>query len=103
MHGEAKAAQALAKRVLSAPGLAGDDARIAHAFRLCLGRVPTAQESRALGKLLAEARYHYQASVEEAKQAAGAQGLTGVPASETAAWAATLRIVLNMDEFITRS
>ncbi len=99
----AEAAQALAKRVLSAPGLAGDDARIAHAFRLCLGRSPTAQESRALGKLLAEARYHYPASAEEAQQATGAQGLAGVPAVETAAWAATLRIVLNMDEFITRS
>lgn len=99
----AEAAQALAKRVLSVPALAGDDVRIAHAFRLCLGREPTALEGRALKKLLAEARYHYQASVGEAKLAAGAHGRAGVPVAETAAWVATVRIVLNMDEFITRS
>jgi hypothetical protein len=99
----AEAAQALARRVLVAPGLGGDAARIAHAFRLCLGRAPSAPEVQALQKLLAEARYHYQANAEEARQATGAHGLDGVPAAETAAWAATVRIVLNQDEFITRS
>ena len=89
--------------MLAAPGLAGDAARIAHALRLCLGRAPSAPEAQALQKLLTEARYHYQASADEAKQATGAHGLSGVPATETAAWAATVRIVLNMDEFITRS
>jgi hypothetical protein len=97
----AEAAQALAKRVLSVPGSA--EARLDRAFRLCLGREPTAQERQALVGLLAEARYHYQDNASEAEAAIGAHGAEGVPVAEAAAWVATVRIVLNMDEFITRS
>ena len=83
----AEAAQALAKRLLAEP-LADDDARIERAFRLCVARPPQPREVAALRQLLAKARDHYaQASDKDA---------------EPAAWTATVRIVLNTDEFITR-
>jgi hypothetical protein len=83
----AEAAQALAKRVLAEP-LADDRARLARAFRLALTRPPHERELAALSQLLAKAREQY----------AGAPDQDAEPA----AWAATVRIVLNTDEFITR-
>lgn len=99
----AEAAQALARRVLSTPGLVLDDARLTHAFQLCLSRTPAPEELAALKKLLTESRYHYEASKDEAQAALGPHAAPGVPPNENAAWITTLRIVLNMDEFITRS
>ncbi len=83
----AEAAQAMAKRLLDEP-LADDEARLTRAFRLAVARPPQPRELAALKKLLGQARTHYaQASDKEA---------------EPAAWTATVRIILNTDEFITR-
>jgi len=93
-----EAAAALAGRVLQEGGLKDDEARLTRAFRICLSRSPSAQELATLGKLLSEARYHYQnAAPEEVKAMAG-----GEVSVERAALAATTRILLNTDEFITR-
>jgi mono/diheme cytochrome c family protein len=83
----AEAAQAMAKRVLAEP-LADDEARLTRAFRLAVTRPPQARELTALAQLLEKARAHYGSSAD--------------PKNELAAWTATVRIVLNMDEFITR-
>ena len=99
----AEAAQGLAHRVLGQQGLADDDARLTLAFRLAVGRLPSAREQAALRQLLADALYHYAASPEEAKLAAGARVPAKVPVATAAAWVATVRMILNMDEFITRS
>ena len=97
----AEAAQAMSRRLLSGPP-ASDEERLGQAVRLCLARPPSGREITALKKLLHESRDWYQANAAAAAEAAGSGTVKDVPASESAAWTATLRIVLNMDEFITR-
>lgn len=98
-----EAAQALAKRVLSNTSLKDDTTRLSHAFRLAMARTPTEKELSALQKLLSESRYTYQnAAGEVAKAAFGTQAAPNVPAAENAAWVAATRIILNLDELITR-
>jgi len=99
----AEAAQALAKHVLTDATLKDDTSRLARAFRSCVSRAPTTQELTAMTKLLDEARYTYQnGPADEAKAALGSHAVSMVPATENAAWVATVRIVLNLDELITR-
>jgi hypothetical protein len=99
----AEAAQALAKHVLTDATLKDDASRLARAFRSCVSRAPTTQELTAMTKLLDEARYTYQnGPADEAKAALGSHAVSMVPATENAAWVATVRIVLNLDELITR-
>ena len=98
-----EAAQALAKRVLSEASLKDDKSRLAQAFRYCVTRVPTAGELASLQKLLDESRYTYQnGPADEAKAAFGTHGVANIAAAENAAWVAVSRIVLNLDELITR-
>ena len=91
----AEAAQGMAKRLLAD---ADDAARLQHCFRLCVTRPAQPQELATLGRLLDEARAYYTAHPEEAKILAG----NVTPAIEAAALAATVRVVMNTDEFITR-
>jgi hypothetical protein len=68
-----------------------------------VARVPTAKELSALQKLLDESRYTYQnGSADEAKAAFGTHAVPNIPVAENAAWVAVTRIVLNLDELITR-
>ncbi len=88
-----EAAKAFAQRILKeAPP--SDETRIAHGFRLCVSRSPEPHETEAFSDLLADSRSWYEKNPEDAKSFAGDP--------ETAAWAATVRIMLNMDEFLTR-
>ncbi len=97
----AEAAQALAHRVLTESS--GPDARrLSRCFRLCMAREPSAREVDALEKLLLESRAYYATRDEEARAMTGSFTIKNLPPSESAAWTATARIVLNMDEFITR-
>ena len=89
----AEAAKAFAQRIIK-ESLPGDEARISHGFRLCVARSPERSESEAFTNLLANSRSWYEEHPEDAKNFAGDV--------ETAAWTATLRIMLNMDEFISR-
>ncbi|MFM7604972.1 MAG: DUF1553 domain-containing protein, partial [Prosthecobacter sp.] len=99
----AEAAQALAKRVLGDMHLKDDGARLTRVFRYCVARIPTVKEISALQRLLDESRYTYQnGPAEEAKSAIGSHIAPNTPVSENAAWVAVSRIVLNLDEFITR-
>jgi hypothetical protein len=52
--------------------------------------------------LLEESRTYYRAHADEAKTALGIHTASGSTAEENAAWVAVARIILNMDEFITR-
>ncbi|WP_206291859.1 PSD1 and planctomycete cytochrome C domain-containing protein [Humisphaera borealis] len=94
-----EAAQALARRTLAEGGPA-DDARVGHAFRLCLARSPDATELAELRSLLASARAFYTANEQAAVKLAGTTKSSN--AAELAAWVATVRVVLNLDEFLTR-
>jgi len=98
----AEAAQALAGRVLrEASG--EDEKRIARAFQLCLSRAPSLEEQGRLSSLLEDARSFYRSSPEEAKKFAGGHVPDGIAPQEAASWAATVRVILNLDEFITRN
>jgi mono/diheme cytochrome c family protein len=88
-----EAAKAFAQRILKeAPPK--DEERISYGFRLCVARSPEPNETEAFASLLADSRSWYEKHPEDAKTLAGDV--------ETAAWTATLRIMLNMDEFISR-
>ena len=76
-------AQGLAARVLREVPKS-DHERIDYAFRLCLARRPSAEESQRLNDLLAQ-------------QLAGEQ-----KAKESEAWTTVARVLLNLDETITR-
>ena len=81
--------------------LANDDERITRAFRLCVSRAPSERETVALRKLLYDSRAWYQKHPDDAKSAAGTKEKAAQP-DELASWTAVSRIVLNMDEFVTR-
>jgi hypothetical protein len=70
-------AQALAGRILK-EGKSEDAERVRYAFRLCLAREPSPREQMALSRLLAKERDPF------------------------TAWVAVGRVLLNLDEFITR-
>ncbi len=97
-----ESAQALSRRVLSEQH-PDDAARLTRAFRLCVARPPTAEEIKAYQELLDAGRSYYKTQTEAAKKLlGGGEAPQNVAPSEAAAWMATLRIMMNMDEFITR-
>jgi hypothetical protein len=95
-----EAAQALALRVIAEqPGEFND--RLDHMYRISLGRRPSASERERLRKL-----YEQQSALIE-KDPAAAETIAParperVNAVEAAAWTGLSRVVLNLDEFITR-
>ncbi len=110
-----EAAIALAARVLNADvdttDSSADDAtepsnndarRLRYALQLCLVRPPDETEVSALAELLSEAREHYQDNSDDAKQLVSLRPDDRLDRQEYAAWAATLRMMLNLDEFIVR-
>jgi hypothetical protein len=97
-----EAAQAMAKRVLTAKAHSGDGERLVYAFRLCVARPPSATEREGLLSLLTRARRWYTEHPEDAAKLVGSHQPDEVSSEETAAWVATTRILLNMDEFIVR-
>lgn len=89
-------AEHLATRVLKEVP-ANDSARLEHAFRLCLARKPSAAEAtRLAGLLKTEA-----ASLTEA-EAKSVKAPAGVEPKQFAAWTTVARVLLNLDETITR-
>ena len=95
-----EAAQALAARVLANAELRTDRQRLTRAFRLCVARPPGSAEIASLTKLLGESRTYYQSNPDQAKKLAPPHP---VGSREAAAWVATVRIITNLDEFITRN
>ena len=95
-------------RVLTAPGYrhgeakANDGDRLYHAFRLMLSRPPSAYEHERLMRLLAEQRAGFEAAPQDAKQIAPPQLPKEIDLKHAAAWTMTARVMMNLDEFITR-
>ena len=77
-------AEALAQRVLKSPAK-NEAERIQLAFRLCLARTPNEAEQRRLKELLTQ----------QLKSETGTD-------RETSAWITVARVLLNLDETITR-
>lgn len=96
-----EAAQALAQRSLLEPA-ADDKARLADVVERCLARGATPAELERYANLLASARRYYADHPDDAKQLIGAYSKAPVPPAEAASWVATVRVVLNVDEFVTR-
>jgi len=98
----AEAAVAMARRLLAETK--SDDEALALAYRIALGRPADLSEAATLKTLLADNRREFQAHPDAAKQLLALHEVKTPDASpiDTAAWAATARIILNLDEFITR-
>jgi hypothetical protein len=94
-------AQALARRVLTeAP--AERDERLTHAFRLSLGRAPKPSEREQLTTFLANQLDDFRTDPSEAKSVLPMDVDEDADVPLLAAWASTSRVLLNLDEFITR-
>lgn len=99
-----EAARALAGRVLTEAS-GSDQERVTWMFKHALGRVPQDQECGLLGSLLDKHREYYKAHPDQAEEliAIGlSKPLAKVPAAEQAAWTSVCRVMLNLDESITR-
>lgn len=96
-----EASQALAQRVLRIPET-DTLGRMSQAVRLCITRPPSRDELDELVNLLEFSRNWYSQNMPAAEQTVGQYRPEGVPLDEAAAWVTTSRIVLNLDEFITR-
>jgi hypothetical protein len=95
-----EAAQALAVRILTEASRSFPD-QLDYAFALCLARGPKPAESAKLSAQFGELKQ----MIAQNAQLAGTLlpiGLEGVDATEAAAWVGLGRVLLNLDEFITR-
>jgi hypothetical protein len=98
-----EAAMALAKRVLTERADSTVDERIRHAFRLCLSRAPSADETVALHQLLESQAAVYSADPAAAKKVIGKFAPpAGMSAGDLSAWHAVATALLNLDEMITK-
>jgi hypothetical protein len=95
--------QALASEVLadSVPSATTAD-RLTRLFRRCLVRPPSTHETEYLTKFFTEQREHFAANPEAAHDVAPTAMPSDTAPAEAAAWVATARVLLNLDEFITR-
>ncbi|MCY2965180.1 MAG: hypothetical protein NT069_16360, partial [Planctomycetota bacterium] len=89
-------------RITKISPTAYDSSRLGLAFRLCVAREPNAIEQQRLSTLLTEQRNEFAANPQEAELLLPAKTEVGVPTPEFAAWTAVCRVLMNLDEFITR-
>ena len=94
-------ARALATRILKedAPS---DDQRLVSLFRHCLSRNPQTDELDIARKSLAEQVAAFENRPEDVAQVVGSAALPSVLPHRQAAWIAVCRVILNLDETITR-
>jgi hypothetical protein len=94
-------AQALAGRVLAeAPSY--DDGRVRYAFDCVLGREPEESETATLKGYLEDQRAHFVDNAEVAALLSPASLPDNLSPADGAAWTLLARVLLNLDEFITR-
>ncbi len=94
-------AQALAARVLK-DGPTTDQARVERAFRLCLSRPPAADEKKRLLELLHREIALLDKAPAEAAAIRKQHPDPGADVKQLAAWTTVSRVLLNLDETITR-
>jgi mono/diheme cytochrome c family protein len=97
-----QAAQSLGKRILVVKEIS-DAERFNLAFERCVSRPMSGFEASQFASLLDVSRKWYAAHPEDAKKLVGSYVVEGTSPAESAAWTATCRVMLNMDEFITRN
>ena len=100
-----EAAQALAQRVMKEGG-SQPEGRVEYAFRLCLTRLPEQDEIDTLMTLWEAERQRFDEDAERAAQVAlgdaKKKAPEGLDMSELAAWTVVSRVLLNLDEAITK-
>jgi hypothetical protein len=96
-----EAAQHMARRALTSSAVT-DDERLTLALRWCIARSPSAAEVAVLKQALAANRTYYGDHESDAKQFGGAAAVENYTFADVAAWTATMRVILNLDEFLTR-
>jgi hypothetical protein len=92
-------AQGLAARILHEAG-SQDSERLNYAFRLCLARPPESSELAALDRFLQDQRRRFSLAPDQAEAVASKD--VPSPAIEAAAWTQLARVLINLDEFMTR-
>ncbi|QDT93458.1 PSD1 and planctomycete cytochrome C domain-containing protein [Gimesia algae] len=93
--------QGLALRILQ-EGPDYDEGRLRQAFQICLSRSPADHELEVLTQYLHEQRTWFKKSPHQAKQVAASDLPEEIEVSEAASWTAVARVLMNLDEFITR-
>ena len=96
-----EASQALARRVLSEEGKT-DDARTIRLFRQVLTREPTQDELTALREFLVNQRERLGKAGPYVALIAGPAIPKGIEVKELAAWTTLARVVMNLDEAVTK-
>ena len=107
LHNEVfhEAAQGLAKRLLELSLVGGlpDGERIRQGYRMALGRMPAEDEAKLFEELVVDARKYYGENPTEATKLIGSHAVADIDPAENAAWVAATRILMNLDEFVTRN
>lgn len=93
--------QGFAVRILK-EGPDYDEGRLRQAFQICLSRAPADQELAVLTRYLNEQRAHFKKSPKAAAQVAVKELPEKITVTEAASWTAVARVLMNLDEFITR-
>jgi len=97
-----EAAQALAVRIFRESPSAEPDKQIAFAFQTCLGRAPSPAEATAIRQLLND-ELADPVTTDQLERFAPAKTLPdGIDPQQLAAWTSVSRVLLNIDEFISR-
>lgn len=96
-----ESAQAMARRILQSK-FTQDADRINLALRLCIARRPQPDEIERFVKLLNRNRKFYESNPDWAAKLLTRHVVKEVAPKENAAWVATVRIILNLDELIVR-
>ncbi len=93
-------AKALGRKALLDGGRTDAD-RLVYAFRRCVARKPTAEESAVLLNLLEKERSRFAAPQARAEELTGPPP-AGTKPADMAAWTVVARVLLNLDETITK-
>ena len=95
-----EAARALAVRILTEPSVDFEE-RLDYAFRLCLARDPDQEERQWLRQAFHRQQEILQRTPDLARLTVPFE-LPGVSSNDAASWVGASRVLLNLDEFITR-
>jgi len=94
-------AQGFALRILR-EAEPNDEVRINYAFETALSREPTDTERQTLLRFLSSQRKQFTDDADRAKAVSPQDKPQNVSPAEAAAWTAVARVLLNLDEFVTR-
>jgi len=96
-----EAAQGLARRVVNKPDMTTAD-RLQVAWEMCTCRRPNATEAETFLGMWTAYREYYQQHPDDAHAIVGDSMPDETTVADFAAWVATARMLLNLDEFLTR-